>query len=47
MQLIEQAGGYASTLQEIMAEAEIVISTTGVPGLIKPEMVRKGQIILA
>ena len=42
-----QAGGYASTLPEVMAEADIVISTTGVPGLIKPEMVRAGQIILA
>jgi malate dehydrogenase (oxaloacetate-decarboxylating) len=30
-----------------MAEADIVIATTGVPGLIKAEMVRKGQIILA
>lgn len=40
-------GGKASTLAEIMAEADIVISTTGVAGLIKPDMVRKGQIILA
>ncbi len=30
-----------------MANCDIVIATTGVPGLIKPEMVRKGQIILA
>jgi malate dehydrogenase (oxaloacetate-decarboxylating) len=30
-----------------MAEADIVIATTGAAGLIKPEMVRKGQIILA
>jgi malate dehydrogenase (oxaloacetate-decarboxylating) len=30
-----------------MANCDIVVSTTGVPGLIKPEMVRKGQIILA
>ena len=30
-----------------MSECEIVIATTGVPNLIKPEMVRKGQIIFA
>jgi malate dehydrogenase (oxaloacetate-decarboxylating) len=30
-----------------MAECDIVIATTGAAGLIKPEMVRKGQIILA
>jgi len=44
---LEAAGGRASNLREIMANCEIVISTTGVSGLIKPEMVRKGQIILA
>ncbi len=42
-----QVGGQASSLREIMAEANIVIATTGAPGLIQPEMVRKGQIILA
>jgi len=40
-------GGKASTLEEIMASADIVIATTGAPGLIRPEMVREGQIILA
>jgi malate dehydrogenase (oxaloacetate-decarboxylating) len=40
-------GGKASTLTEIMASADIVIATTGAPGLIKPEMVREGQILLA
>lgn len=40
-------GGRKSNLVEIMAECDIVIATTGAPGLIKPEMVRKGQIILA
>jgi malate dehydrogenase (oxaloacetate-decarboxylating) len=43
----EKAGGKSSSLAEIMASADIVIATTGAPGLIKPEMVRKGQIILA
>jgi malate dehydrogenase (oxaloacetate-decarboxylating) len=40
-------GGRKSNLIEIMAECDIVIATTGAPGLIKPEMVRPGQIILA
>ena len=44
---LEAAGGRASSLAEVMANCDIVISTTGVAGLIKPEMVRKGQIILA
>jgi malate dehydrogenase (oxaloacetate-decarboxylating) len=39
-------GGQPASLAEIMAEADIIIATTGAPGLIKPEMVRKGQIIL-
>jgi malate dehydrogenase (oxaloacetate-decarboxylating) len=43
----EDAGGRKSNLKEIMAECDIVIATTGAPNLIKPEMVRKGQIILA
>jgi malate dehydrogenase (oxaloacetate-decarboxylating) len=40
-------GGRKSDLKEIMSECDIVIATTGAPNLIKPEMVRKGQIILA
>ena len=30
-----------------MSDARIVVATTGVPGLIKPEMIREGQVILA
>ena len=44
---LEAAGGQASNLKEIMAACDIVIATTGASGLIKPEMVREGQIILA
>ncbi len=44
---LAEAGGIPSTLEEIMATADIVVATTGVQGLIKPEMIRKGQIILA
>jgi malate dehydrogenase (oxaloacetate-decarboxylating) len=43
----ERDGGKRSTLQEIMSECEIVIATAGVPDLIKPEMIHKGQVILA
>ncbi|GAB4416364.1 MAG: NAD(P)-dependent oxidoreductase [Anaerolineales bacterium] len=43
----ESLGGRKSNLDEIMAACNIVIATTGAPGLIKPEMVREGQIILA
>jgi malate dehydrogenase (oxaloacetate-decarboxylating) len=40
-------GGKASKLKEIMADCDIVVATTGAPGLITTDMVRKGQIILA
>jgi malate dehydrogenase (oxaloacetate-decarboxylating) len=40
-------GGEASTLGQIMEKADIVVATTGARGLIKPEAVRAGQIILA
>ncbi|WP_396654042.1 NAD-dependent malic enzyme [Mechercharimyces sp. CAU 1602] len=35
------------TLEELMLECDIVVATTGVPGLIQPDMIRKGQVILA
>src|SRR5574341_1303248 len=41
------AGGKPGSLEEIMASSDIVICTTGVPGLLKQEMIRKGQVILA
>jgi malate dehydrogenase (oxaloacetate-decarboxylating) len=40
-------GGATVELEEAMQTADGVIATTGVVGLIKPEMVRPGQIILA
>jgi malate dehydrogenase (oxaloacetate-decarboxylating) len=36
-----------ATLERVMAEADVVVATSGVPGLIKPEMIRSGQVILA
>ncbi len=40
-------GGKSSALEDIMGNCDVVIATTGVRGLIRPAMVRKGQIILA
>lgn len=34
-------------MQTVMNEADVVVATTGVPGLIDPETVREGQVILA
>ena len=44
---LQQLGGEPSTLESVLATADIVISTTGVRGLIKPEWIRPGQVILA
>ncbi|HUI87114.1 MAG TPA: malic enzyme-like NAD(P)-binding protein [Anaerolineales bacterium] len=44
---LEAAGGRGSSLNEVMSQCDIVIATTGAAGLIKAEMVRKGQILLA
>lgn len=40
-------GARAADLKGLLAEADVVISATGVPGLIPKEAIRKGQIILA
>ncbi len=34
-------------LDTLMREADVVVATSGIPGLIKPEMVRSGQVIFA
>lgn len=47
LERLEKLGGHRTHLDELMQKADIVIATTGVKGLIKPEMVRKGQIIFA
>jgi len=44
---VEKMGGKRATLEQVMQQADIVIATTGVKGLIPPAMVRKGQIIFA
>lgn len=44
---LSDLGGQPLGLEELMTKADIVVATTGVKGLIKPEMVRQGQIIMA
>ncbi len=44
---LKAKGGTPVSLIELMKSADIVVATTGVRGLIKPEMVREGQIIMA
>ena len=46
-EMLNSLGGTATDLPGVMNDAEVVVATTGCPGLIKPEMVRQGQIILA
>ena len=42
-----QKGIEVADMETVMNEADVVVATTGVRGLIRPEMVRKGQVILA
>ena len=44
---LEVMGGKRASLAELMQTADIVIATTGVKGLIRPEMVHKGQLVFA
>ena len=43
----EKKGIEIADMETVMREADIVIATTGRPGLIDPGMVREGQVILA
>ncbi len=43
----EQMGGRPVDLETALAESDVVIATTGRPGLIQPKQVRPGQIIFA
>lgn len=47
MEMQKAMGGEPASLNVIMEKSNVVIATTGCPNLIKPEMVRPGQIILA
>ncbi len=43
----EAAGGEGVELEGLMSRSDVVIATTGVRGLIKPEWIRNGQVVLA
>lgn len=47
LERLSAMGGEPASLEEIMGHSDIVVALSGVPGLIKPAMVRQGQIILA
>jgi len=47
LERLRQLGGEPSSLEDIMASCDVVIATTGVRGLIRPDMVRPGQVIFA
>ena len=42
-----ERGIETGSFEDVMAQARIVVATTGQPGLITPEMVREGQVIFA
>ncbi len=46
-QRARDAGIEVTSFEDVMERARIVVATTGQPGLISPDMVRDGQIIMA
>jgi malate dehydrogenase (oxaloacetate-decarboxylating) len=42
-----ERGIQIASMDDVMREADVVVATTGRPGLIEPAMVRDGQVILA
>jgi malate dehydrogenase (oxaloacetate-decarboxylating) len=44
---VGRPGVEAAALEAVLREADIVIATTGCPGLIEPDRVRRGQVVLA
>jgi malate dehydrogenase (oxaloacetate-decarboxylating) len=42
-----QSGVALADMESVLAESDLVVATTGVPGLIEPSAVREGQVILA
>jgi malate dehydrogenase (oxaloacetate-decarboxylating) len=47
MRRLEAMRGETGDLARVMAEGQVVVATTGRPGLISPSLVRPGQIVLA
>ena len=46
-QRARERGIHVANMDTVMREADVLVATTGRPGLITPEMVRRGQVILA
>lgn len=44
---LEKLGGKPLDLKGILANCDVIVTTTGVKGLISPDWIRKGQVILA
>jgi len=44
---MKTVGASITDMATIMREADIVVATAGRPGLIRPDMVRRGQVIFA
>ncbi|MBL7685572.1 MAG: NAD-dependent malic enzyme [Deltaproteobacteria bacterium] len=44
---LKASGGIPAELPDLMKKCQAVLATTGQPGLIQPEWVQKGQVILA
>jgi malate dehydrogenase (oxaloacetate-decarboxylating) len=44
---LRELGGEPVALQEVMALSDVVVATTGVRGLIRPEWIRPGQVVFA
>jgi malate dehydrogenase (oxaloacetate-decarboxylating) len=42
-----ERGIHICSMDEVLSEAQVIVATTGKPGLIEPSKVRKGQVILA
>ncbi len=42
-----ERGIEVTSFDDVMARADLVVATTGVPGLIKPEQIHEGQVIFA
>jgi malate dehydrogenase (oxaloacetate-decarboxylating) len=43
----QERGIEIASMETVMSEADVVVATTGQPGLIEPSLVRSGQVILA
>jgi malate dehydrogenase (oxaloacetate-decarboxylating) len=46
-QRLTQLGGTATTVEEVMREAEVIVVTSAAPGFRRPDLVRRGQTLLA